>query len=270
MLADLLKPRLTEMGKIKIGGLGDAREKKGGGTYRLPRKDDHFTITTLHRDPKGSLVTDDPLMQELIGELGDSDGKLRQIPIVVMSDDPEDIMQCAYVWYAGKRVGARSDGKVVTWNIDRTTGAVLVPPLIEAWSPDMADLMQDKEHKLFKLYTTFNCVITSKDARWGGVYKLRTTSHITSEQLYGSLIHISQLTRGVLRGMPMRLIVRPMQVTPGGTPTTVHVVHCELRGADILSIQAQALTMAQAQVTQTRALEAINIQYKEILTTPGD
>ena len=49
MLSDLIKPRLPELGKIKIGGLGQERQARSGGTYRQPVKDDHFTIKNLHR-----------------------------------------------------------------------------------------------------------------------------------------------------------------------------------------------------------------------------
>src|SRR5687768_3771278 len=68
---DGAKPRLCELGKIKIGGLGEARQKQGGGTWRLPRKDDHFTITTLYRDARGDLLPDKELMDQLLDEFGD-------------------------------------------------------------------------------------------------------------------------------------------------------------------------------------------------------
>ena len=45
-LRDLLVPRVAEIGKIKIGYLGEERQAKGGGTYRQPLKLDRFLVTT--------------------------------------------------------------------------------------------------------------------------------------------------------------------------------------------------------------------------------
>ena len=84
-----------------------------GGTYRLPRKDDHFTVTTLHRDKDGALIPDKALMAEL-AQYADPDGKIRQLPVCLLSDDLEDVIQTAWVWYVGKKVAARSDGVTLT------------------------------------------------------------------------------------------------------------------------------------------------------------
>lgn len=273
-LSDLLKPRLVEIGKIKIGGLGEARQSSGGKSYKLPVKFDHFTIDTLYRDKDGRLMPDKELMEELAKDYADSDGQLRQLPIVVLSDTVDDVMQASWVWYGGKRVFARSDGRTVTWLADPVRMKTLVEPKTEDWKPEFADLRDTRPGSsngniLFKLHTVFNCVIASKDSRWGGVYKLRTTSRITGEQLYGSLLHISQLTRGILRGLPMRLVVRPMQVAPNGQTTTVYVVHCELRGPDLLAIQEQAIKIASSQLAQARQIEATTIEYRRLLAPPG-
>lgn len=263
-LNDLLRPRVCELGKIKIGGLGEARKSAKGGTYRLPVKHDYFEITGLARDKKGDLAVDQPLMKELIDEYGDDDGKLRQLPITLLADEPEDIMQSSWVWYAGKKVCGRSDGNRVTFFSDPFKWETPAKPLDMEWKPEYADLEKNGV-KLFKLYTVFNCVLACKESRWGGVYKFRTSSRITGEQIYGSLLHIAQLTGGVLRGLPMRLVVRPMQVAPEGKVTTVHVVHCELRGADLIQIQNQAMEMAKLRHTQNKQLA----EYRRLLQSPG-
>jgi hypothetical protein len=274
--------RLTELGKIKIGGLGAERSKSGGGgTYRLPVKYDHFIITTLQRGPdrngaRGDLLPDETLMQTLAETLGDpGDGKLRQIPIRVLSDDIDDVLQAAFVWYGGKTVCARSDGKEVTWFVDIDASARagkvvrLREPRVEAWKPEFLELAGSGGNKLFKLHAVLNCVIAAKESRWGGVYKLRTTSLITFKQLYASLLHIHQLTGGVLVGMPLMLVVRPVQVAPEGKPTTVYVVHVELRGAELMDIQRQALTQAQWMLENRQQLLSVRTQYRKLLVGPG-
>lgn len=263
---------LTEMGKIKIGGLGESRPTSSGGSFRMPRKDDHFTITTLHRNKAGDLVADEQLMKLLIAEYGDkTDGKLRQIPIRVMSDDIDDILQTAFVWYGGKTCGARSDGKTVTWWNDPASGKRLPQPRVETWNPEFLELTGQKNNaKLFKLHSVFNCVIATKESRWGGVYKFRTTSTISFRQLYTSLLQIYQLTGGVMIGMPLVLVVRPIQVAPEGKATTVHVVHCELRGAELALIQEQAMKQASWALAHKQRMLSVQSQYRKLLVAPGN
>lgn len=270
MLSDLIKPRMCEVGKIKIGGKeSKVRESKGGGTWRAPMKFDHFVITTLNRNPAGDLVEDATLMERLVEECGDPDGKLRRLPVAVLSDDPEDIMQASWVCYGGKRVAARSDGKTVEWFYDRKTRNWLDKPVSEPWSDEIRDLKDNRGAAMFKLHTCFNCVITTKEARWGGVYKFRTTSRISADQLYGSMLHLRELTRGVLAGLPLQLVVRPIQVSPEGKTTTVYVVHLELRGPDLMSIQNMAARMLEAKVGNAKAIEAGKAEYRRMLVAPG-
>lgn len=265
-------PRVAELGKIKIGGKDEkVRQSQGGGTWRAPKKLDHFIITGLNRTAAGDLAPDTELMAALVArKFGDEDGKLRRLPIMVCSNDIEDIIQARYVWYAGRKVAARSDGKTVVWFGDPKTFKFLPEPREEPWREEYADLVNPKGVKIFKLHSVFNCMIAANVARWGGVYKFRTTSWYTANQLVGSLMHIHQLTGGVLRGLPMQLVIRPMTVEPEGKPTKIYVVHCELAGADLLSIRNSALELARSEAENSRQLRAAQIEYKRLLSPPGD
>ena len=262
-------PRMTELGKIKIGGKGEERQKKRGGTYRLPVKLDHFIITTLQRSAAGDLVEDADLMKQLAVEYGDTDGLLRQIPIQVLSNDIEDIMQTRYVWYAGRRVGAKSDGKEVTWYYKPSTLDPLPVPKVEPFSPKILEHAKNGV-KLFKTHTVFNCVIASEEARFGGVYKFRTTSVISGRQLYSSLLEVSTRTFGVLMGLPLRMVVRPMQVTPEGKATTIYIVHVELHAKSLQAVQRQALDQMKVFADHRDQLIVVQQRYKGLLTAPGD
>jgi hypothetical protein len=265
------KPRMPELGKIKIGGLGASRPTQSGGSFRLPRKDDHFTITTMHRDAAGDFVPDSSLMQELVASgYADPDGRLRRLPIRVISDDIDDVLQAAWVWYAGKTCGGRSDGETVTWFNDPQTGKRLPEPRTEQHDPSVLELADSRGNKLLKLSAVLNVVIASRHARWGGVYRFRTTSRISFDQMYGSLIHISQLTGGVLVGMPLQLTVRPKQVAPQGKSTTVHVVHVELVGGDIGEVQTLAMDRAKFALTFHRQVESLRRQCRALLPAPGE
>lgn len=269
-LENFFTPRLTELGKIKIGSKGAERPTKSGGTFRLPEKHDYFSVTTMQRNGQGDLIPDSDLEKQLATKYASADGKLRQLPIRLLSDDPEEIMQSAYVWYGGKTIGARSDGKTITWFNDPASGARLKEPKIEPWNDSMLELKDSRGVKLLKLHTTFNCVVAAPEARWGGVYKFRTTSIISGSQLYGSLVETLRLTGGVLVGMPLMLVVRPIQVAPDGKPTTVYVVHVELRGAEMKAIQEQALVQMKYAVEFKGQMLASQAQYRKMLAAPGE
>jgi hypothetical protein len=66
------------------------------------------------------------------------------------------------------------------------------------------------------------------------------------------------------------LIVRPMQVAPEGTATTVYVCHIELHGSDLGEIQQKALRAAEYKARHQRQIRAAQRQYAALLTAPGD
>lgn len=267
-----LQPRVTELGKIKIGKKEEQeRTTSKGATWRAPQKLDHFLITTTQRDGRGDLITDEALMQRLATEHASDDGLLREIPITLLSDDIGEVFQSNYVYYAGRKVIARSDGETITWLCDPKTLEPLAEPRVAQNRDRWVETAKDgKGNRLFKPHGTLNCVIASASARWGGVYKFRTTSIISIEQLYGSLVHIQQLTGGVLQGIPLRLVVRPVEVSPDGKATTVYVVHVELRGSDLGEIQRQAVQLAQMRLTNARQLQAAKQEYLRLLRAPGE
>ncbi len=277
VLDRFFQPRLAELGKIKCGGKeAKIRTTQSGQTWRAPEKHDYFTITTLHRNGQGDLIPDDALMAELLKEFGSPDKRLRQLPIRVLSNNPDDIMQAAYVWYEGKKVAARSDGETVTWYKDAKTQRVLPEPKAEPWKPEMLELTRpgkkptDTPIKLFKTHTTFNCSIASKEAKFGGVYKFRTTSVITANQLYSTLVASKALAGGVLMGMPLWLVIRPIEVHPGEVTTTVYVVHVELRGHDMQAVRHEALEQMKYEVEFKTQIELMQCQVRKMLKAPGE
>lgn len=268
MLSDILRPRICELGKIKIGGKGESRQKRDGGTYRLPVKYDHFIVTTLNR-ANDELVIDAELMNSLKGN-ADKDGKLRALPCAVLSNEIEDIIQASWVWYNGKKVCGRSeDGKRATLFWDTKKNVWLEKPVEVDFDPDWAK-PDANGNRNWKIHTTLNVVLAAAEARWGGVYKFRTTSQITADQLYGSLFLLKQLTGGVLRGLPLNLVVRPLQVTPQGKATTVYVVHLELRGPDLQAIQEQALERLKFEASNAKAMQQARIEYRQVISSPGE
>jgi hypothetical protein len=271
-LADILTPSCVEVGKIKIGTVNPDAKKRDGGTYLAPVKLDHFWISTLHRNEKGVLVPDTELMESLKDFADPKDGKLRSLPVMFGSNDPNDVMTANYVWYDGKQLAAKSDGREVVFHLDPKTGARLKEPMVEKWHDSLLGWPNPTRQNLplFKLYCTLNVMIASPAARWGGFYKFRTTSEISSRQLYGSLMHLRKLTGGVLRGLVFRMVVRPMLVTPNGQSATVHVVHVEYVNSDLKQLQASAREQVALEQANLAAVIETERQYKALVAAQTD
>jgi len=265
-LFDVVSPQVCELGKIKIGGKGPVQQGKN---WRAPKKWDHFVVTTMSRDAAGDLMPDVDLMKALVaqGYADEKDGKIRRLPVSLLSNNIEDVIQASYVWYNGKKVAARSDGVTLTKFHDGKNP--IVPPVEVPWDASFLDKVDGKGNKYFKMHLTFNCIVRVKNARWGGVYKLRTTSVITASKLLGSLLEIKNLMSGVLRGLPLELVLTPVQVSPNGQTSTVYVCHCELVGEDLMELQQAATIRAQHELANAKEIKQAQLQYRKLITAPG-
>lgn len=289
----ILKPKLVRLGNIKIGGLGPVRQARSGNDYRLPQKHPFFTITGIDRDGDDNLEPNHELMNELIAagfgsrvpdweakacglryipgpepKLQDGEvapqGKagvvvygdkeyLRRIPCVAYSNDPDEVIRCSWMWYNGERLAASSDGiKLRVW-YDRHANEWYNEARVMEWRPQYADSRDPAGNKLFKLHTILNVAVRSRMATLGGVYQFRTTSSISSEQIMGSL---SCLTDQI-RGMPLQLVLKPINVRPGGKDTTVYVVHLEMDGREFEAMREAIERNRQALMQKEQEFKAM-------------
>jgi hypothetical protein len=261
-LEHLLNFRLVEIGKIKIGCLADKpRNTAGGGVWYPPVALDHFVITTLNRDQSEKLIADAELMESLKPWADKTDGKLRRLPVTFLSNNLKDIMVANYVAYAGKVCQARSDGVTLTEYADGPKGRLLDRPRELPHTPENMARWQGA----MKLSTTLNAVVQAPATRWGGVYKFRTTSQITAQQLYSTLKQLQAQTAGVLRGLPFNLVIRPIQVAPKQQVKTVHVVHVELAATQLMDVLNAARAQMQFEIDNAKEMRALQTQYKQLL-----
>ena len=250
-----IKPRLAEAGKIKIGRLGEPRESKGGKTWRPPIKLDHFVITKTERDHDGDLVIDKDLMGALPK---DPDGKIRAIPIMLHSDDIDEVFPTRYALYTGKKAVCVGDGEKATRkNKDGTVAEVTCT----------CDYLNADGHIKCKPNGTLHCTIAIPGhAVAGAVHKWRTTSIISIQTMIASLQDILGKV-GTLREIPLWLRVSGVSVTPeGAPPSTVYCCHVELRADDIIALQRKALEAKQMR----EQFGLANTDYRALLTAPGD
>lgn len=256
-----IQPALAEGGKIKIGELGEEKTSRTGKKFRMPVKLDYFLVTKTTRDAKGDLEVDEPLMSALPA---DSDGAVRAIPIVLHSDNIDDVFPTAYAMYSGRKLACRGDGqKAARWGFTNDGKRSAVPQEVACTCP----MLQAKSGNVCKPHGTLHCsIVAPGQAVAGAVHKWRTTSLISIQRMIGSLQQILA-TCGTMRGLPLWLRVEPVQVAPDGQVSTVYCCHVELRAKDLMSVQRQALELLQMR----RALHTGDIDgaYRALIQPPA-
>jgi len=259
-----LTPRLAEAGKIKIGGLGPERKSSKGNSFRVPIKFDHFVITGTERDAAGDLAVDDDMMAGLVGSgYANADGKIREIPIVLHSDNIDEVFPTSYALYSGKRCACRGDGeKALKRELDKDRQYTGNEKTIDC----PCDYLGATAGPVCKPNGKLFCSVSlAGSAVAGAVHVWRTTSIISIQQMVGSLLQIKSIC-GTLRGIPLTLRVKPITVEPkNSAPITVYVCHVELRAKDIEEVQRKALDAAKLR----RELGFDDRAYSRMLTLPA-
>jgi len=266
-----LKPRLAEAGKVKIGGRGAERTARSGATWRPPIKQDHFTITTTQReggDPNADLVVNTDLMGGLVNAgYADPDGKIRRVPVMLRSNEIDEVFPTRLVLYQGKLCACSGDGETATrYEIvdGKRTGRTK-----DVECPCEFHEKDRNGSRRCKFNGILHCSIWLPGfAMVGAIYKWRTTSEISVNHMIASLRDVLAAA-GALRDIPLILHVVPETVTPAGKPITVYVCHVRLE-QQIAEAQATAIEAAQrrAELAGDR-LADLEIGYRETLQLPG-
>jgi hypothetical protein len=282
--SSILKPKMVRLGNIKIGGLGEERTAQNGNKYRLPRKHPFFTVTGTDRNPDDMLIQNAELMEELLkagygtkieqheakvcgmkflpgvrpegpheGSIYQDSEYLTRLPVVVYSNNPDEILRVSWMWYHGERLAGSSDGVTLTLWYDRHADTWYNEPRKMPWDMKYAEVRDARNSKLFKMHSILNVAIRHRFAVFGGVYQFRTTSQISSEQLYGSILCLGE----VIRGMPLQLVLKPITVRPGGKETVVYCVHLEMDGRELEAMKEQVEANRKALEEQTQQFRAM-------------
>lgn len=258
---DIIKPSLAQAGSIKIGKLGESRVSQSTNQpFRLPQKLDHFVVVSAERDENGDLIVDGGIMASLAANgYADRDGNVRTIPVIVHSDDREEVFRTSLSAYSGSTLLCTGDGRTGQ-RVDDKTGEVSEVACPCPW-------YGAERGQVCKPHGVFSCSINLPErAIAGSVHRFRTTGTISISQLLGSLITIQEICNreiGTMRGVPLVLRVGPRTVSPGGKKTTVYVVWAELRAESITRAQQAALT-----ATNTREALGLTTGPMEALPAP--
>ncbi|OEU71105.1 MAG: hypothetical protein BA864_11350 [Desulfuromonadales bacterium C00003093] len=225
-----MAPRLAEHGKIKLGRLGDKRQKKdGSGFYQLPTKLDHFLITTTERDNTGNFIPDLRLMEQIAEKVGQLPDHLTKIPVFLLYDEIDQNFFTTYACYQGRTRICTGDGEKA---VVLKTGEEVACPCPR--------LDQDyKGPTPCKPYGRLSVLIQEMNSV-GSVWVFRTTGWNSVQDILGSLALVKKIT-GRLSGIKLMLKVMPKTVQIERGATTVYTVSLVYEGSVAALIEESSI-----------------------------
>lgn len=218
----VLQCRMSEIGRIKIGGLEDrVRRTSSGKEWQAPVKYEHFVVTTMERDKSGNFVKDEAIHSVI----GDSP---RELGIRLLYNDIELNFRTELAYYQGKTCLCRGDGEVAQ-RLDKETGE-----LTEVACPcnKLNEKMGCKAHGIL------SCLL-EQCTLCGGVHRFATTSWNTIRGIISSLKFISACTGGKIAGLPLKLkYTKKATITKDGQSTTIPVIMIVYDGNPVQMLEA--------------------------------
>jgi hypothetical protein len=219
MIKNGLKPRFAEIGKIKIGGKGETRKSKDGKDYQLPVRYEHFVVTTTEKGKDGNFIID----HELMGKLGKEP---KEISIRLPFDSIDMNFFTSFQYYHGKKCVCQGDGEKATRIDNRNEKNIKCDPYSCEY------LSQGK----CKVSGILSCHLPST-MQVGAVYRFRTHSWNTVSNILASLQYIKENTKGILQGLPLKLIFLKKATQDHGNVNTVTIV---LDGIEMIKMRELA------------------------------
>jgi hypothetical protein len=236
-----LEDQMAILGHIKIGGLRPVQIPNG--IKLIPEQHDHFTVTTAQRNKRGyGYETDAELMNVLLekDKTSKKDGKLRQIMVMLPTDDMNENLVTHLSIYDSDGRRCRGDGKEAQY-INPTTGKlhkVHCPcQMLQARLSRNDDPDARPSHALNispNPETGYVCktnghlrVLIAEAQTLGGIHLLRTTSSNSIKQLFASMRQIGIITGGAIANIPLLLTINPKRVRTAKSDQykTVYVVN---------------------------------------------
>jgi len=263
MLAGIT-PRFIEIGLIKIGELGEERVSRSGNAWRVPKKLDHFIITSKERGPDGNFVKRDDIMGALRsgapanGARVNKDGNLVGIPIQLLYNTPSLNLFARYAAFDKKRCVCSSGDGITGKRVLKNGKTEDVGCMCE-WLTVPGDDGTRRCKPNGKL-----SVVIRGIRQVGGCFTLRTTSWNTISSIYGSLVYIESITSGVLSGINFQLVVFPQSVvSPDGKQQTAQIVSIvypgtvdELRKSALVEFENSAAYIAHKRRFEAKIMES--------------
>ena len=233
-----LKPRqrLAIGWKVAIG-------LPASGARNHPEKLDHFHIVA--KSGRGEWTEDEGLARTLTEkydtrpDTNSGQPKLREFDVIFLSDDIDEVFQTELAWWSASEKKCSGDGRAARRSLGALSEAArrkhdpgerFVP-----WSP-CGDECEDRIAGRCKPNGMLYFVFADKPVI-GSVAFYATTSRRSILQIQSSLLQIRDITGGKLRGIPLKMVLRPGKVRfqgPGGSMTNsvAFFVNIEFRKDD--------------------------------------
>ena len=251
-------PRLAERGRVKIGEKGEMKTSQGGKQFSQPKKLDHMVVTTMQRDAAGRLLPDTPLM----AQLNPGGGKITEIPVRLLYDDPDLNFFTRYACYRGTRCWCSGDGEAAQRLTGENGNYQPVPCPCERQDP-----MYQGQDKCKTLGTLM--VLIEGVNRVGGVWSFRTTSFNSVNAILSSMALIKTITGGPLAGIPLVMVLSPKTVTipTTGNSMVVFIVSLEYRGPET-ELAELGYELARRRVEHKVRMEVVEEVARKQLAAP--
>jgi hypothetical protein len=216
-----LTPRLPEVGQVRIGEKVAIRDGK-----TRPSKLDHFRLFGAERDANNDRVRDTVAEKALIEQTAQD--KLTRLPIMFPFDSIDATFTTFRAFYTKTCAWCRSDNGTTATRKLKEGGIKEV-----ACPGDACEF--SKPGGGCKPHGTLNFLIPGIQ-RGAGIYRFRTTSWNSINEILGGLAYIATLTNGALANIPLALIVKPVRTSyvdkDGQTKaTTIYVCNVTTDGA---------------------------------------
>lgn len=222
MIKNGIVKRFAEVGKIKIGGKGELRKSKDGKDYQLPIRYDSFVITTTEKGNDGNYLQD----KELMAKLGGKD--IKEIPIRLPFDSIDMNFFTSFQYYHGAKCICRGDGQKAS-RIGKEGKETVV-----TCEPSLCAFLKEEKCKVSGILSCH--VPASMEA--GAIYRFRTHSWNSVSSILASLEYISDNTRGILQGLPLKLKFLKKATQEHGN---VNIVTIVLDGIEMMKMRNLAL-----------------------------
>lgn len=228
--------RLTEIGKIKIGGKGEEKISSRGNKFRAPKKQDYFTVTRTVRDEQDNFTIDKDI-HEKVGPRPTS------LDIFFMFDDMERNFLTSYSMYVGKKCVCRGDGETAERTDKEGKKETVTCPC-----EFLNGVNKDGINYVCKPSGLLLCMLKVSN-RIGGVHTFRTHSWNSIQNIMASYQQLSMMTGGLMAGIPFKLVLMAKtQQDKTGATRTLYVVNLEYEG-DLSKLRREAAENAKIRGT---------------------
>jgi hypothetical protein len=189
-------------------------------------------------------------------------GKITEIPVRLLYDDPDLNFFTRYACYRGTRCWCSGDGETAQRLTGENGNYQPVPCPCELQDP----MCQGKEK--CKTLGTLHVLIEGVN-RVGGVWSFRTTSWNSVNAILSSMALIKTISGGPLAGIPLVMVLSPKTVTipTSGQSMVVFIVSLEFRGAES-ELADLGYEIARRRIENRVRMETVEVHARKLLAAP--